>query len=206
MNAAPDPNWEPDSQLLAAYFDGELEGRDDLAETPCACGRLAGSKSEALEQCAELRTLQQLWLDTTPAEPTAVAWQQCGRILMRPHSASSACAAGTSAVVRARCDRCRDGAVCRHSVRCLAVQSKPNRRLWCSRRRMKQWKCSRSPKRTKITILRVRRRRHEFARRRRSASGRIAGAGRIGGGGRSENVPPMVATRCCRTCAIEAGP
>jgi hypothetical protein len=77
MNAAPDPNWEPDPQWLAAYFDGELEGRDDLAGMRTRVEAWLQTHPEALEQCAELRQLQKHWLDTTPMEPTAAAWQQC---------------------------------------------------------------------------------------------------------------------------------
>ena len=32
MNAPNHHDWTPDPQLLAAYFDGELEGRDDRAD------------------------------------------------------------------------------------------------------------------------------------------------------------------------------
>jgi hypothetical protein len=77
MNAAPNPNWEPDSQWLAAYFDGELEGRDDLIEMRARVEAWLEAHPEALEQCAKLRQLQKLWLDTTPVEPTNAAWQQC---------------------------------------------------------------------------------------------------------------------------------
>jgi len=77
MNAAPDPSWEPDPQLLAAYFDGALEGRDDLAEKRARVEAWLETHPDALEQCTELRQVQKLWLDTTPAEPTNAAWQRC---------------------------------------------------------------------------------------------------------------------------------
>lgn len=77
MNAAPDPNWEPDSQLLAAYLDGEFEGRDDLAELRARVEAWLQTHPEAREDCAQLQKLQKMWIDTTPAEPGSVAWEQC---------------------------------------------------------------------------------------------------------------------------------
>ena len=64
------PNWTPDPQLLAAYFDGELK-----------CGAELRARLEAwLEAhpyaCEEHHQLQKFWLDTTPAEPSAAAWNR----------------------------------------------------------------------------------------------------------------------------------
>lgn len=73
MNNARDPNWQPEPQLLAAYFDGELEGRGDSADLRARLEAWLGEHPEAVEASARL---QQLWLDTTPAEPSAAAWNQ----------------------------------------------------------------------------------------------------------------------------------
>jgi anti-sigma factor RsiW len=77
MSTAPDPKWEPELQWLAAYLDGELEGRDDMADRRARVEAWLEAHPEALEQCAEQKKLQQLWLETTPAEPTPSAWARC---------------------------------------------------------------------------------------------------------------------------------
>ena len=73
MNDAPRSPWEPDPQLLAAYFDGELEGRHDLAEVRVRLEAWLDQHPQAADDTAQL---QKLWLDTTPAEPSAAAWNQ----------------------------------------------------------------------------------------------------------------------------------
>ena len=76
-----DNDWKPDSQLLAAYFDGELEGRDELAARVEAWLQ---RHPEAAGQGNEQRKLAQLWRDTTPREPSAETWQ---RVLARIYAA-----------------------------------------------------------------------------------------------------------------------
>jgi hypothetical protein len=71
MNDSPD--WTPDPQLLAAYFDGELECRDDLAEVRA---RLEAWIEAHPDACEEHHQLQKLWLDTTPREPSRAAWNR----------------------------------------------------------------------------------------------------------------------------------
>jgi len=69
-------NWAPSPELLAAYFDGEFEGRDDLA---CLRRRLEAwletSTSARSDLCA-YRHLRQLWQETSPREPSPVVWQK----------------------------------------------------------------------------------------------------------------------------------
>ena len=60
MNDAPKPNWTPDPQLLAAYFDGELEGRDDLADIRARIGVWLEEHPEAADQWTTHQNLQKL--------------------------------------------------------------------------------------------------------------------------------------------------
>jgi hypothetical protein len=76
MKNAPAPDWKPDQQLLAAYFDGELEGRDDLADLRAWLEAWLQEHLEAAHDWASHQRLQKLWLDTTPAEPNAASWNQ----------------------------------------------------------------------------------------------------------------------------------
>ena len=73
MNNAPDPLWKPDPQLLAAFFDGELEGRDDLADLRARLESWLEAHPHTADDAATQQQLQKLWLDTTPAEPSAAA-------------------------------------------------------------------------------------------------------------------------------------
>jgi anti-sigma factor RsiW len=76
MKNAPDSDWKPDQQLLAAYFDGELEGRDDLADLRARLEAWLEEHPEAVHEWAIHQQLQKLWLDTTPAEPNAATWNR----------------------------------------------------------------------------------------------------------------------------------
>jgi hypothetical protein len=72
MNATPD-DWSPSPEILAAYFDGELAVHPELR------GRIADwlrTHPEARAVLEDYRRLAQLWQDTTPPDPTAVAWQE----------------------------------------------------------------------------------------------------------------------------------
>jgi anti-sigma factor RsiW len=69
-----DPNWKPDPQLLAAYFDGELESRDD--DLRARLEVWLEQHPEAADERAKHRQLQKLMLDTTPAEPSLAVWNQ----------------------------------------------------------------------------------------------------------------------------------
>jgi hypothetical protein len=73
MNDARESSWQPDPHQLAAYFDGELDDRCDCAYLRARIEAWLEKNPEAVEASAQL---QQLWLDTTPAEPSAAAWNQ----------------------------------------------------------------------------------------------------------------------------------
>lgn len=72
MNQPSNHAWEPDPQLLAAYFDGELadsaEGGGDVR------ARIEAWLLSHPEAAEEADSLKKLWLETTPAEPTPAQW------------------------------------------------------------------------------------------------------------------------------------
>lgn len=76
MNQKPDPAWTPDPQLLAAYFDGELEGRDDVADMRARIESWIGDHPEAGDAWMKHHQMQMLWEETTPREPSAAAWER----------------------------------------------------------------------------------------------------------------------------------
>ena len=69
-------DWKPDPQLLAAFFDGELEGRDDLDDLRTRVEGWLQHNPEAAGPCAEQRKLVELWRDTAPREPNAETWKR----------------------------------------------------------------------------------------------------------------------------------
>lgn len=71
MTQSSDHDWQPDPQLLAAYFDGELETRDEMGDLRRRIEAWLVTHPEAAE---EADALDKLWLDTTPAEPGERAW------------------------------------------------------------------------------------------------------------------------------------
>jgi len=75
MNA-PDHDWDPDPQLLGAYFDGEMEGRDDVADLRARLEAWLELHREAQSQWAQQQALMRQWLDTTPREPSAATWNE----------------------------------------------------------------------------------------------------------------------------------
>jgi hypothetical protein len=93
MNQSSQSDWTPDPELLAAYFDGELEGRDDTAQLRARIEAWLESNPQASGQWAEHQQLKKLWAETTPAEPNAEAWartrQRIDAAHQRPRSASS---------------------------------------------------------------------------------------------------------------------
>jgi anti-sigma factor RsiW len=76
MNESSNSPWTPDPQLLAAYFDGELEGRDDVADMRARIEAWLEAHPEAADEWHKHRELQKLWLDTTPADPSPATWNQ----------------------------------------------------------------------------------------------------------------------------------
>jgi anti-sigma factor RsiW len=76
MNAPDHHDWQPDSQVLGAYFDGEMEGRDDLADLRARLEAWLEQHPDARTQWAEHQALMHAWLDTTPQEPDAAIWRK----------------------------------------------------------------------------------------------------------------------------------
>jgi hypothetical protein len=66
-------DWTPEPALLAAYFDGELDGRADL-ELLRRLERWLEHHPEAREVLADYQRLAELWRDTRPVDPGAAAW------------------------------------------------------------------------------------------------------------------------------------
>lgn len=71
--------WEPDPQLLAAYLDGEFEGRADLNDLRQRIETWLAAHPECWPEIGELRLLNRLWQTTTPVDPTPAAWNDLFR-------------------------------------------------------------------------------------------------------------------------------
>jgi anti-sigma-K factor RskA len=71
---APLDNWRPSPELLAAYFDGECEGRDDLSLLKQRIEDWIATHPDAQEELAVHRRLLHVWHQTTPPEPRAEKW------------------------------------------------------------------------------------------------------------------------------------
>jgi hypothetical protein len=73
----PEPeDWSPDPALLAAYFDGELDGRPELAPLRRRLEVWLDVHPEAREVLADYQRLAQLWHYTSPPDPGAAAWKR----------------------------------------------------------------------------------------------------------------------------------
>jgi anti-sigma factor RsiW len=68
-------------EILAAYADGEFEGRDDLAVLKQRVEDWLARHPEARAELARIRELKQLWQETTPPSPSSGAWQAALRKL-----------------------------------------------------------------------------------------------------------------------------
>lgn len=66
---------EPGPELLAAYLDGELEGRDDLAALRARLEDWIACHPEVRDEIQRQRRLRRLWEQTAPEEPTAAQWR-----------------------------------------------------------------------------------------------------------------------------------
>src|SRR5688572_18225653 len=64
------------NEILAAYADGEFEGRDDLAVLKERVENWLAKHPEAAQELAQMRQLKSAWQQTTPAEPEPPAWQR----------------------------------------------------------------------------------------------------------------------------------
>lgn len=79
-----DPNWKPSPELLAAFADGELDGRDEAAELRAHIeGWLAANPAAQAELDAN-RRLRRLWDRTSPPEPSAETWRKTVAGVQRP--------------------------------------------------------------------------------------------------------------------------
>jgi anti-sigma factor RsiW len=63
-----------DPELVAAYFDGEFEGRDELDSLRRRVENWLRTNPEARAQLAAYRRLRQHWQRTSPAEPSSRKW------------------------------------------------------------------------------------------------------------------------------------
>lgn len=70
------PNTSPSPELLAAYADGEFEGRDELASLRRRVEDWLGAHPDAQAELSELRDLKKVFQDTSPPEPSAAAWDK----------------------------------------------------------------------------------------------------------------------------------
>jgi hypothetical protein len=67
-------NKPPSPELLAAYFDGECEGRDDLALLKQQIEDWLATHPEAQADLSSYRRLLQVWQETAPPEPDSMQW------------------------------------------------------------------------------------------------------------------------------------
>lgn len=74
------------NEILAAYADGEFEGRDDLALLKQRVEHWLAKHPEAAQELAQIRQLKTAWQQTTPAEPDPQAWQRILQTLANPPS------------------------------------------------------------------------------------------------------------------------
>jgi anti-sigma factor RsiW len=81
MTPNPNCSW---NEILAAYADGELEGRDDLAVLKERVEDWLAQHPEAEAELEQLRQLKQAWQDTTPSPPAPHVWQRLLRELEQP--------------------------------------------------------------------------------------------------------------------------
>lgn len=76
MNVPSNSNWNPDPQLLAAFLDGELEGRPEMSDLRARIEAWLETHPQAMGELEDQRALKELWQETTPAEPSAAAWSK----------------------------------------------------------------------------------------------------------------------------------
>ncbi len=65
---------EPSPELLAAYFDGEFEGRDDLSLLRQRLEEWLAGHPQGQDDLAHYQRLRQVWHDTMPPEPAREQW------------------------------------------------------------------------------------------------------------------------------------
>lgn len=88
----PGTPWRPDPELLAAYIDGEFEGREDLQDLRHRLENWLSEHPEAQLELGEYRLLRSLWNQSTPADPSPGHWRkvlnniQAGRLVTVPQA------------------------------------------------------------------------------------------------------------------------
>lgn len=70
------PHTSPSPELLAAYADGEFEGRDELTSLRRRVEEWLRTHPDAQVELSELRELKKVFQDTAPPEPNAEAWDK----------------------------------------------------------------------------------------------------------------------------------
>jgi len=71
---SPHGSRPPCPKLLAAFFDGECEGRDDLAQLKQEIEAWLAVNPRAQQDLAEYRRLLQTWQNTSPLDPDPAQW------------------------------------------------------------------------------------------------------------------------------------
>jgi len=78
-----------DPEIVAAYLDGELEGRDELAPLRRRVEAWLAEHPQARTQLADQRRLRKLWQNTSAQEPSSGQWRETyGRLQLRLQEAS----------------------------------------------------------------------------------------------------------------------
>jgi len=72
----PGNNSTPDPQLLAAYLDGEFEGRDGVEDLRCRVEAWLETDPSAQRMARDHRRLRQLWAESAAPEPSASVWEK----------------------------------------------------------------------------------------------------------------------------------
>jgi len=72
------------NEILAAYADGEFEGRDDLVILKQRVEDWLANHPEGAQELARIRQLKSAWQQTTPADPDPAVWQRMLQTLTDP--------------------------------------------------------------------------------------------------------------------------
>lgn len=128
MNPRHRSDWAPSPELLAAYFDGEFEGRDDLAHLRQRLEDWLAGHPGAREDLAAYRRLREIWGETTPPEPSSQTW---GRVLadMKAQRAAAAVTAKKPRPAGWRAAALLAGAACLAAATLLMTREKPPQTL-----------------------------------------------------------------------------
>jgi len=75
MSDAANTNWKPSPELLAAFADGELDGRDDAVELRARVEAWLDANPQAQSELAGNQRLKSLLDRTAPPSPTSETWR-----------------------------------------------------------------------------------------------------------------------------------